>query len=410
MIKKLKSKTFVNACAILTSLLFLFQYFVARLRGGGCWDLLEHVAMADRCPNFGYTLGAIDNYTICSPYFPGVGLLAVILHPIFGEYDIEALLFFATLSLFGVLAASYIIYKKIDEEPLSFPVYLCIVLAFAHYFLKPYINYAVEFKPDSISILFIILSIYALSKKGILNGVLLYIGIFFAILFKQQSGVPIFALTCCVLLLEIPFKEKIRSISIIVIGVLSSSTLILMIPGALDTTIIAHTALGRVPFQLWEQLKILIFVCTCFAFARKNETIVIIKHIFKRRCLYLFIPACTYLIVQILGSIRWGGNAGNTATGFLLIIPFIIFSWKNIIKENIVFLIISAIIMIQPAYIGYKLRDDYPKWKNIEVSLNQQIRDLKIKKIVICDDSYATVRGIPFEKILAHPVNPYLVS
>jgi hypothetical protein len=388
--------------SLLSCLIFFLQSYARGLINGGRWDLLEAIAMADRWPHFGYTLGEIDRYSTSSPYFPGVALLAVLVKFLVGRYDIECLLFLASFFLVLLLCMTFIIYKKLDKDNITFPIYICMTLILTKIFLEPYISYAVEFKPDSISLVFFMLSLYALDVDGYKRYALLFASIFLSILCKQQSASVIIGLCVGTIMCNIyTNNEKIKIISTIIFATTCSSLLIFSIPGAIETAIIAHTAQKWVQFNMWTGLKTLRYIIFIFIAIKFVDCIEATREILNIKYAQYYVPAILYLIMQTIGGVRWGGNAGNTATGLVLCLPFAVYLFVRTIKPSPTFIPVCCTIFLAISSIHfYKNFYQYRYWSDIETSIQQQIKDMHLESIAICDDSYILVRDTGIKTIV----------
>ncbi|QCC84459.1 hypothetical protein DDIC_00905 [Desulfovibrio desulfuricans] len=382
---------------------FFCSQFSKALSDGVDWDLLEHLAMADRWPHFGYTMGASDGYALSTPYFPGVALLAVVVHQFFGNADVQVMLFIAAFFLVCAVQGTYLFYKHLDDHPVSFPVYGAASLAFCQFFLGDYAAYAAEFKPDSISIVFFLLTYLAITKKHFLKYIAMAVSAGAAVMCKQQIVFALGGLMLGVLLLRVDLKSRLLTVLSVGAGIVLSLAIILNIQGAFTTAVSAHAAQKWNPFQMWNGLNILVAYCIVIGFSSLSSFKNYLSTVISRKKLVILFPTMFYLFFSVLGGLRWGGNTGNTQVGIVMLIPFIFcFCRKKLgIDTQSAAVLAAALLIVIPS--GKNIIKNYTNFREltaIESNFREQLAQMGIKRIAICDGSYLFVRGNNFDKVV----------
>lgn len=390
-------------CAYLAvTIIFFCSHFINSLTNGVDWDLLQQLAMADRWPHFGYTIGAADGYALSTPYFPGVALLAVIVHKLFGNADVQVMLFIASVFLVCAVQGTYLFYKRLDENPVSFAVYGAASLAFCQFFLGDYAAYAEEFKPDSISIVLFLLTYFVVTKFFFLKYIAIAVSAGAALICKQQIVFAIGGLMLGVLLKRGNLKIKLLTVLSVAAGIVLSLAIILNIDGAFTSAISAHAAQEWTQFQMWGKLNILIIFCLIVGLSRLSSFKTYFLVVASRDNLIITLPALFYLFFSILAGLRWGGNTGNTQVGIVMLIPFIFFFCRKKLAINTQSVAIGVVSLLIVIPSGRNIVKNYTKFREltaIESSFRDQLAQMGIKKIAICDGSYLLVRGNNFDKV-----------
>jgi hypothetical protein len=169
----------------IVSLLFVSLGRVAR------WDLLDQVAMADNFLANGvlYAEQGSDLIHGHSVYFPGVAYFAVALKTIgIDYYLVEVMLLIAVIVLLLFLHVLSRYANSMSNEKYSPEFFYPLLIAFFTMVLPMYGLYALEFKPDTLSLLmgYIGLSLIWTDKNSFGKYVLGIFLICIALVFKQQ--------------------------------------------------------------------------------------------------------------------------------------------------------------------------------------------------------------------------------
>ena len=339
---QLKSKTTANnnynICLIIFLGLFFLYNFFTGFASGGRWDLCQHIATADRFlagKGFFYS----SEYA-SSPYFPGVSFLSIIVSLIANPIRDYILLFLASIiGTFFIFQLLKITISFVEDKWLvlsATAVFLC-------YTLKHYQFYMCEFKPDTI-ILVIGIFLISISRKIISKK---YIRTFytwtfvcfltFAMgLFKQHAlyldlGIGLYILFSR----EFSFKDTLFLLSAMISG------------GVID--IIVLFSIPNLPLNTMQNLKDMPYffpkdiIFQIIDFAKKNLCLlslitfsvflIITKRIIisneLKQYLSMIVP---FIVGQILGAYKIGGNDGNLEIAIITLLPFALISLSYITK------------------------------------------------------------------------------
>ena len=342
-----------KTCLILRYLVFLvyitlFANFLLKgFISGGRWDLLEHIGMADRISDFclwggvlSYSGGAKDLFSISSPYFPGIAGLATFINKFASGFSDYILLFIA--SLIGILFVFMLtkLTKKMNVEN-NFAVLS--TLFFICFYLFSWCSYMVEFKPDTISLLFASFIPFLLfelkNKNKILFFILIILSLYIIGIMKQQA-VAIYAGLFLYFIFNKQFilSDKIKlCLTILLSGIFVLLTVI-NIPNCIYFTI---SVMSKHPLQTWID-NYAMFKCTLFSnlllisfiFAYLLNQIKNYKNNTKYETIWLFM-VLPWFFMSCISSMKMGGNGGNIEVGILPLIPFAAKYLYNCIQINL---------------------------------------------------------------------------
>lgn len=328
-----------------------------------------------------YEPGEENLYSVATVYPPLQPILLGFFTKIFSLRVVELLGVIIFAPFVGILLFNLFLdltlklnFKNIN---IQVPKSICLLItASIFYFSKGYINYLSELKPDSVALIFLLLSIYCISdfnnfkkKKDVFPIVnlkrlfLLFICLFAACITKQQFILPSLLIGIYISLLR-------RSILYFLI-ILAAPLLSILIPSAFfagyfKMVILAHIGRGYgglagTTFGIINSIFTyifgiigLIFLSTIFInlynsrnnFQKSiyisstpisaNNFYLNLNKIFSRDNLssikmYVNFIFFSFFFSQLLSSYNYGGNAGNFEVG---IMPLLIFNLPNIISIN----------------------------------------------------------------------------
>ena len=406
-----KNPVFLSICGV--SLIFLLVSF--SLGQTSRWDLLEHIQMADR---FEIMKSIYPNYndetlTGVSVYFPGLTFIAVLLKKIFQDNCLIITMQFLACSFIVIFFFLQHYISKSFIENLTFSFYFWTSSIAIVYLNIEWLIYASEFKPDTIA--------YCVGSLGIiLSGIdkqikkskfLFVFGIFLTgsgIIFKQQYiffllGMIIFAV----------FKKDITTRIFVFFSVLVSVFIILMIRFDYNTWCWTVTVLkddGLIPFKTWIIDQKGIFL-RYFRYALILFLFWILKLLYLPKGILFFISSKIknniWLLIMIFvslgsffSSFKVGGNAGNTAFGLIIVLPFFLYFIQFLeIKFLSIFLCLFIIFKVpRLIFQGSKRYLD-----SIELSdMSKYIVKSKNIKILTGSDTYSATRCVRDSNIIVN--------
>lgn len=313
-------------------------YYADALIKGGRWDLYQHIAMADRFLNGkGFYYSAEEAST---PYFPGVGFLAVVVGFLCGNIRDHVLLAIASIigAIFlGVLVRISFLFSK-NKWVSLFSV--CFLL-FNHFnYYKYYMN---EFKADTLVYLFafVLICLIHMYFNDIVENhkVFFYISVFLVSFMmditKQQALYVDIALGIYIVFNKKSISKKIKLLIPMVMAGVVDIIVIFSIPGM---KLLAIENLKKMPY--WDSEHIFNEIINVY---NEHEAVVwltllsfIIGYILKEKIddriyMWLFISIIV-LAAQIAGGMKIGGNIGNYQAGLVLFVPFMSFGICKILK------------------------------------------------------------------------------
>jgi len=384
------------------SLLLLFAYsFSVSLPKGGRWDLYQALYLADK--GIHYPDWANGDYSPGTPYFPGVSFLlraASLVAPV-SEFSALVLASLVTTSLIFTLA---MLSKRLDivtDVGATLPIYV----AFSIAFLNPWIGYSGEFKPDSLALLFFSLGLMLITGPQSSLRVLAAIPFFLSLITKQQIAGPFAALFVALLVLTFIFRKGSIT-ALLSLGIAGGAAVftILLIPGALGYTVIAHAGRGfafNFDFGYVRVLTGLAVLLGLFLFNRRRQYASKANRSKRKSSELLVLTsvcAAAWFGFGALGAINVGGNSGNLAAGALLLLPLVTLpKWiKNpaapVGSLVVILLFTLDAVSNSPLEAHTNRTEGYSK-------LTQVIAEEGLQSIAISSDSYLVVRDLELDII-----------
>ena len=344
------------------ALTFLFIVLIV-LKGMGQvagWDLLQQVSMADSYHKGGSFYPAINDVTPhgVSPYFPGVALLALMLREIgIDFYVVEILILIACLVVLSFFYIQMKICDQILEVRVSWYQFAPFIIAFSLLATPDLLTYAVEFKPDIISLLFGFVGLFAagfLNKKisiiMLMFGALLFSG---AVIFKQQY----IALVLGVLAFCFMFLTRERILFAFFTVFFTSTILFLMLKNTdlwfWNVHILSDDgflSVREVVLSNYNTFKFATLSLLCCALFLKLSNGLFPK-VNKQYLLRMYkLPwvwgAAFCVAAAFLSGLKVGGNAGNTQLGIFLFAPIIFVALSHLPRFVFTTLAWAAIVVI----------------------------------------------------------------
>jgi len=363
----LEKKSIKNLSITLMVIYFLHLLLMSLIKGGR-WDLNEQIAFGQRLFEgvASYANGQTDLFFPSSPYFPGVGYLSYIFSALGLEsVYVNEILMLITAVLIG--AIYFILLQRLTLKiypNISKTVVLSITaILFATHF-KNYIGYMIEFKPDTILLVFGLLSLFLLEKENKPNftsllvvGLLLFLTTFF-----KQSFFIIYFLVYTLILFNRYFniKEKIVILLAYSSGGLIALYLIFRIDNLYYFTI---QTLGQHPML---DIKPIIYLLGISFIYNIIFCLLLLYFLYKRYNKFslesletkYFAFALVWFIFSSLSTVKIGGNNGNVQVGLVVFVPFVVFVlnelFKNFYNQKYFYSFVVSILFIFT--LGYSLK------------------------------------------------------
>lgn len=380
---------------------FFIYLILWALADGGTWVLYEPIAMADRWPDrYGYSKGAVDQFVPSTPYSPGVSLLAIFIP--FKTYQVEVLLLIASSCVLILLGLLFFVYKKFDGERSAIS-YVTFSTLLSRFLLYPWLDFAKEFKPDTIALCFFILAFLSLTSfdKKSFRLIALIISVSMALLFKQQIIAPIIGLIIGCFVSKLSVAEKIKDALMVSVGLFVGAVVMFSIEGFLFYAVESHVGRAHISIIDWANIKLVVKLFIVFAFGfftfGKAEFLYKISQPLK---FYTYsIPMVLWLLAGIAGALNLGGDSGNTAVGVVLAIPILVLMCDKIKPwaMSIIFISFAFYCLISP--VKNEWVDQYQKRLAVDSEVAQKIRDGHFKSALISSSSYMAVRNANLQQI-----------
>lgn len=361
----MKIKYFNQTITYFYCFVFVTMLFGISMGQMGRWDLLEQIAMADRFVDAGVLYPELGGtiYAGVSVYFPGLALLAISLLEIFPNLfivEVMHIISVIVVLLFILVQKNIIIEiygdKRIDK-------FYPIIISYTLLFCKDWLLYAVEFKPDTIALLLGYTGLL-LSRSIIMNRVKvlgyflssLLIGV--AIIFKQQYIAFLVALIIYSIIVD-NLKHRILTILAVLFSILTLVSLSLCFDSIWFWTITVLVDDGFRSFisylgSHWN-MSIRIFWGILFIYGINyyhKENIGRVSLTNREHYIKYFTSSPWPLIILMnaiaafLSAFKVGGNAGNTALGFMLVFP-VVYPLISGLEKKLILLITSMAILVQ---------------------------------------------------------------
>ena len=329
------------------SIILLIIYFLSlvseALIKGGRWDLNQQIAFGQRLFEgiSSYANGQTDLFFPSSPYFPGVGYLSYILS-VLGLDSVYFNEIFMLITAVLVGAIYFILLQKLTLKiyPNIFKsavLSITAILLATHF--RKYFYYMIEFKPDTILLVFGLLSLFLLEKekKPNLISLILVGSILLLTTFFKQSFFVIYFLVYTLILFNKFFhiKEKI----VILLAYSSGGLIALYLIFRVDNlyyftvqTLGQHPMLGIKTIIYFFGISFInnfIYCLSLLYFLYKRYDKISLGSLETK----YFIFASAWFIFSSLSTIKSGGNHGNVQVGLIVFLPFAIFALNELFKK-----------------------------------------------------------------------------
>jgi len=380
--------------AIVTTFLALLGRALAH---GGRWDLYDAVAMGDRIGRaFGYSLGGADRFEPSTPYFLGASVISYSVGLVTHPAQVELLLLIATLLVFTLQGCLFLVYRRLGGAA-SFWPYAGLSLAVTALCLNKYLDYALEFKPDTPSLIFfslvaaVVLSDIVLVKRLALIVLLTAA----SLLFKQQIGVAIGALALGRLFWGAgPISRRLTDIGALGVGGCLGLAVSLSVPNAVFFAVVSHA--GRTHLKLLDMehafLLLTIMVLAGLILLIRGWESTLVESLRVARIWPYSLAAMLWFLISLAGARNFGGNSGNTAVGLVLFLPFAVLlldkmrPWLKSLMFIILTLYSAGFLVASHWYDRYQTRI------HLEAQIGEQLRQAGAKTALVSGDSYIAAR------------------
>lgn len=384
------------------SLPFLFVVFVVvilivSMGQVSRWDLLEQIAMADNYIANGMLYsdpgsGIIHGHTV---YFPGIAYIAVALRAIgINYYLVEVMHVLAVIVLILFMQVLSRIASGLSKNLCSPNYFYPLFIAYFTIALTHYAHYALEFKPDTLSLLmgYVGLNLIWTNKNNlgkIFTGVLL---ISLALLFKQQY----IAFIAGLFLSSLFVKKREFRLGVWVATIFSTIIFLILVRDEnvrfWSIQVLSDDGILSLK-QIFSQvilvlIKLLLFAIL-FIFTQKSTDLVSFK-VYKLSLDHLrsivlnpwYVITLFVFGASVLSSLKVGGNSGNLELALAVIFPLAGLMSDHLVKWKMILIAWFGIIFF--------MRQEVPKQINnyrAAVELKNQIENLEF------DDSYKVLTG-----------------
>ena len=329
--------------------IFLLGYFclnlTCALMGGGNGVLFQHIAMADRfLSGQGFYYSATEASTV---YFPGVGFLAILVGKINYEYRDIVLLVIAniigTLFMFGIVKLG----TKFTKSK-WIPLFICTLIMALQ--LPVYQAYMNEFKADSLVLLFgmaLMLIIDRLENKcgkgyNAQNWVLIFLIAILMNISKQHALFVDVALGLYIVFQRhINLKYKVYLLSPMLLGGIIAVTITFSIPGSKLQVIDIFRAMAYHTFRESIHILLMSLYANYYVYGLLLAFFIALlfgQFKFGKTEAKWGLVSLLFLLGQIAGTLKSGGNEGNIEAGLVGCLPFACmvayFLYKRYIAED----------------------------------------------------------------------------
>ena len=331
---------------------------------GGRWDLYEQVIMSERNVSDFYATDGPGKYAPKTLYFPGLALAAKLIPT--DNFEIKSAILLAVAS---VVAALLLFLLWWGGVALGLPRMMALVMILAcAVILENWRFYAIEFKPDSIVLVFAMVVVFFLTPRAksekeqwlhIAASVPLLVA---AALFKQQAVAVYLGL----FLFAVFGSSKSRSerfLEVLGLTIASSITfcILFFIPNCLD---FAVHLIGQHPLiALKEQLGLLKQVIAGY-FLLWIFLGVYLAQVFRIGWDRLgaleqkwLLVSMAWFAVSLLSAVKVGGNLGNVESGLLPLVPFAFLAAVRLVRDvknsgTILVSVVSLVLVVLVIDIG----------------------------------------------------------
>lgn len=367
------------------------------------WDLLEQIAMADNFISNGIFYPDKDSLKLhgVSVYFPGVSLLALLIRLIgINSYIVEVMLIFAVFIFIIFILILVKLTKSINSGTNFYKKDLFVLFLSFLFFVTPnYIIYAVEFKPDTISLVLgygglIMLS----SNRGVFfRFVIPVISISIAIIFKQH-----FVAFVIGLFLSIFFIKKNDHTYVSTIVIIFCVLILLFFSSQSNlwfwnVQVLLDDGFEKVSFLFRELVlvftRIICFIILIFLSTNKLESFNLqINFELFRNYIYknpLFMITPFVILAAGLSFVKNGGNASNIELAIAICIPLFSYTFNFISRDKIILISWIGLLFTMPNYF-----DSIGKYlKAIELKRQVELLDKNdLNQVLTGSDVYYATR------------------
>jgi hypothetical protein len=338
----LLKKKYIHLLTIGLIAIFFISLLLSALLIGGRWDLNEQIAFGDRLSDgfAGYANGITDLFFPTSPYFPGVGYLSYF-YQLIGVDDIYVNNQFMLLTAVLAGLLYFILLRKLTLR--LYPgiskvaVTIMLIVLYATHF-RVYMNYMVEFKPDTILLVIATISFLLLEngkKPTISNLIITGAFLFLSTLFKQSFFI-LFLFVFQLVFFNRFFSFKEKAVVILSYGIFGILALYLIInvPNlyyySVDVMgyhpmLDAQTIVG---FFISGIKSNIIFIAAFLFFLIKRFKFSITT--FESR---YFLFAAMWFMFSAISTAKVGGNVGNFEVSIIVFMPFVIYTIDSLLKR-----------------------------------------------------------------------------
>jgi|TARA_B100001093_G_scaffold456117_1_gene466810 hypothetical protein len=369
-------------------LIIFINDLLQSLISGGRWDLNEQIAVGinlfNNLPTF--SNGANDLFQVSSPYFPGIGIIAGALNFLIADiyYLNQIMIFLASIiGLFLLLMISKItdiLYPQISKSHKYFVIILIYLFN-----LQYYSAYMMEFKPDSILLIFILGIFFILNSAKPKKSIYFILPILlFVASFLKQSAFIAYIFTVTHIFFTKTLSKSIKSVLIFLSIFTGFLSLIIMnnIENLFFYTVEVmgeHDFLPLIDFTKYfiksfykniiVMIGLMLFLYKSFIY--KNT---FFEKITNVRVSYYFLSLVWFLF-SLLSMAKVGGNEGNFEAGVILLIPMVLNGYsyfftdlvKNINTKHFSFfyVVVVTVSLLNIYEKSVLLKDKYIDDKNI---------------------------------------------
>lgn len=384
----IKSK-YYNFFIMILIVIYFTDLLIKSLLIGGGWDLNTHIAFAQRIIDsgiFSYSSGDSDLFIPSSPYYPGVGFLATLLL----YFDLDPLqtahILLVIAAIIGFLYFVSLVYiTKILYPFINITMILVISILMFILDFNLYKHYMLEFKPDTIILLFsnfIFILIWKHNKyKKFLNVcILVLLLLLFIIPFKQTFFFTYLAFFIAFFPIKSISKNKkfLFSFIVIVFAIVLLVSMFLYIDNLYYFTVEIMKQhhfdilffMGSIKGFIVGNLFFGLFLFLYLIFFLKKD---IIPFSFQNLKVQYLLFSLVFSLFSIVGALKIGGNSGNLEVGFVVFLPFSVYAFYSIFSKasikNILPSILPIIIFIVIIYYIVNIRFNL---LNLKRHFNQQ--------------------------------------
>ncbi len=408
--RKLTSSVDSSKVLIVSFIFFATYLLLWGLAKGGRWDLYQQLAMADRISTGDlYSSGQTDNYKVSTFYLPAGSFLIIPLKLI--GIDIEEILLLIGVVLIVLLFREmFKIYEVFSKKSNQWQFYsISSLLSFT--FLRDWLAYAIELKPDTLALLCFLRAVRGFSlKRKLLSHTASTALLSLSLLAKQQIFLPV----CLYLLSNFLLHRKLGSPATNqlsnsgLIAVIISFTVMVCSPNLIEFAITSHIGKGLVSKEFFIEILraslpalILILLCTFLSIRGGMWS----RDFLLSKFPYLLFSASFFLIC-CLSAISQGGNVGNISVGIVPVIPLLILSLEPLFKRKLrIASQYIALLLFAYLTLNGNLYEEYTNRRIFQSEILMtlsSISDLDQKKVLITDNSYLVIRDLEFQDIISY--------